>query len=621
VRARVVLAAALIVASVLAFASSASALIDYEWQHVEGKHDLYLHNTETGEKTLEQSYDGGEWDAEKHRLEGIRECLSRPGEACGKEIHEGDTGVTDENYTVDDSAQSVVEAGQAEGASMPQDVTGPLDELAENAGELDLASAGEAVAGGSSVLLGSTAFTIGVALVPGVALGVGLDQLFGYEDFSEETEAELVHVSTEHKCYLDDKKENSVFWEELTEGVHYKEITLPKGYYQNCVSSQATERKTNFQGTYECKDNKIDEGEAPVVGPRWHTKEAYEVDEESEYSGSCKEQILRIVRYEWAWIEPECNNVETLTDFFDGELPSKPGCAPVGLPKKGLLTKVQEETNEDHYKTGEPPIALLPHIQPTVPAVKPLEHGHPHRITEQEVEKTVELPAVHKYIPEKGKKTAKELKEAEEEQELEIPAPLPLETGADYKTELEDDGFMDITVNTLPESAEDPSTGPEGAAYSVPASGTWVVPETHITVEQNPDTAPVPAEAGRGIEGPSEPGIKLPSFPVLCRGFPFGVPCWLMQTIEGWSSSAVAPEWGIENLEIDGHHITGKFKLSQLEPIMEKVRPAMVIFATIGLVLLFYGFAKGGGPPSGSASDHPADNLLETGLDGGPENF
>jgi hypothetical protein len=77
-----------------------------------------------------------------------------------------------------------------------------------------------------------------------------------------------------------------------------------------------------------------------------------------------------------------------------------------------------------------------------------------------------------------------------------------------------------------------------------------------------------------------------------------------VKTIEGWSATPKAPEWGLEEFSIKGKKVSGsKFHLSQLEPIMEKVRPAILIFVTIGIVLLFYKFAKGGGPEGGSGTD------------------
>ena len=78
----------------------------------------------------------------------------------------------------------------------------------------------------------------------------------------------------------------------------------------------------------------------------------------------------------------------------------------------------------------------------------------------------------------------------------------------------------------------------------------------------------------------------------------------MASTIGSWSTTASAPNLGLEEIEIDHKKIpAGTFNLEKLEPEMEYIRPAMIIFATIGLVLLFFGFAKGGGPPSGSQGD------------------
>jgi hypothetical protein len=199
-----------------------------------------------------------------------------------------------------------------------------------------------------------------------------------------------------------------------------------------------------------------------------------------------------------------------------------------------------------------------------------------------------------------------------------IPATIPGETGTQYKTRVETLGWTSVTLNTLPETATNPRVGPEGVSYTVPSEGT---PEpskaTHIDVEQNPKDAPIPAETPNKIGPPTEPGFKLPKFGVLCKGFPFGVPCWLVKTIEGWSATPKAPEWGLEEFSIKGKKVSGsKFHLSQLEPIMEKVRPAILIFVTIGIVLLFYKFAKGGGPEGGSGTGDP--NPERYGEPGGP---
>jgi hypothetical protein len=179
------------------------------------------------------------------------------------------------------------------------------------------------------------------------------------------------------------------------------------------------------------------------------------------------------------------------------------------------------------------------------------------------------------------------------------------ETGTEYKERLEREGWTKVEVKTLPETNYDPEVGPDQAAYTDPAEGTQEDPArtTKVEVSQNPSDAPVPIEGPSKLGPPTEPGFNMPSFGVACKGFPFGVPCWLIHTVEGWSATPVAPEWGLSKFTVEGREVPAThFHLSVLEPIMEKVRVAQLIFITIGLVLLFYRFAKGGSPPSGAGT-------------------
>lgn len=189
---------------------------------------------------------------------------------------------------------------------------------------------------------------------------------------------------------------------------------------------------------------------------------------------------------------------------------------------------------------------------------------------------------------------------------LVIPAPNTGETATHYKERLETDGETNVTISTRAENDTNPHVGPDEVAGVSPAVGSATNPDgsTEIRVEANPSSASAPVEGSEGIGGPTLPGFNIPNFAILCHGFPFGVPCWLAETVESWSVTAVAPEWGIEDFTVEGHVIHGaKFQLSRLEPIMEKVRIAMLLFSTIGLVLLFYRFARGGSPPSGSGTN------------------
>ena len=185
-----------------------------------------------------------------------------------------------------------------------------------------------------------------------------------------------------------------------------------------------------------------------------------------------------------------------------------------------------------------------------------------------------------------------------------VPNYAPNELGTLYKTQVESVGFTDVEITTVPEIDIDTSVGPDDVVTVVPSVGTAADPSTKVDIAVNPADAPVPEGKKSVLSGPTEPGFKFPDFGVLCKGFPFGVPCWLAKTVESWSVTGKAPELGTEEIEIDHRKIPpGLFDLSHLEPEMEIIRPAMVIFATIGLVLLFYKFAKGGSAPSGSNSD------------------
>lgn len=188
-----------------------------------------------------------------------------------------------------------------------------------------------------------------------------------------------------------------------------------------------------------------------------------------------------------------------------------------------------------------------------------------------------------------------------------VPTVEPNELYTDYAKRVEESGFVTPEEHVLPELDISPEVGPNEVPKNgvTPSPGTRTPPSTKLKVNVNPANAPEPTEGGRTPIGPpAEPGFDLPNFGVLCEGFPFGVPCWLAATIEAWSTTKAAPKWGIESFTVEGHTIPGAtVDLAKLEPIMEVVRPAMVVFATIGLVLLFYRFAKGGSPPSGDGGD------------------
>jgi hypothetical protein len=195
----------------------------------------------------------------------------------------------------------------------------------------------------------------------------------------------------------------------------------------------------------------------------------------------------------------------------------------------------------------------------------------------------------------------------------EVPEITENEPWEQYKEAVEKEGLVPVE-HINPEVAIDPDVGPNDVTGADPAPRTKVDSGSAVDVNVNPEDAPEPGEAHKPIGPPVLPGFEFPHFGVLCKGFPFGVPCWLASTIESWSATPEAPEWCI-CFSFKEHKIEGKVSLSKLESIMEVVRPAMVIFATIGLVLLFYRFAKGGGPPSGGGIPDDSPEMVGENMD------
>jgi hypothetical protein len=189
----------------------------------------------------------------------------------------------------------------------------------------------------------------------------------------------------------------------------------------------------------------------------------------------------------------------------------------------------------------------------------------------------------------------------------ELPQPGPNEVGTDYKNRVESEGFTDVEIHTLPEVSIDPSVGPNEVSRVNPNPGQKYDPTTKVDVYVNPGNAPLPgSEPGVpsiSIGGITEPELKPPHLNLLCENFPFGVPCWLVEQLSSWAAVGKAPELCTESFTIKGKKINAAcVDLSPLESVMNKIRPFMVIFGTIGLVLLFYSFATGGNPGAGSRS-------------------
>jgi hypothetical protein len=458
------------------------------------------------------------------------------------------------------------------------------------------------------------ALIAGTALV-GVAIGTGIDELMGWPSLLESSTG----VSIEPGCNYEYEKKcewvdiwrtgevelgevNKCEYEAWTGGYHKVSIpryetelcefpSIPFDYFWKYIETYMGEHE--YEGT--CSTG-IDGGGAfgAAGGIFGTTFDTCGEKGAGEYPTSCPGGDTWVLCFqgfagpgEDVYAEPQPGYNYAYRELF---APLFETMFPAAFPDSGLK---EHEMGVERGTTH------------TIPAKEPVPEITPPGIA------TVPPPA-RQYEQEKAKKkTGEPIIEPEEEGEK-VPSPtLPLipeiqpnEKYETYKEALEKEGFTNIKVNLLPEGDIDTKTGPGDVTDVSPDAGTRAVPSTEVRVDVNPEDAPNPEPPHAPVGGPTLPGIDTPNFGVLCKGFPFGVPCWLIETIEGWSATGVAPELGTETFTIKGHVVTGsKFDLAKLEPIMSKIRPAIVIFVTIGLVLLFYKFAFGGSPPSGGSGE------------------
>ncbi len=470
-------------------------------------------------------------------------------------------------------------------------------------GTLPALGATAAAAGGAVAASLGGAAIIGV----GVAVGAGIDELLGIPAFTLlGTDQQNTNFSEVH---------NGI-WR-----VHYEEEVV-LGEIASCIQPE-------IGGGSGTKDLDPGESECEFPGVKWKGQWSYEI-KGKEYEGECStrssesgaESVGRVSGSWWAysptvycehdlipsrcphgkiWFQCEAveeGEVNATVRFSAGLIATFNYLA---FPQSGL----KGDENTAHAPTA-PPVPALPAVSPITPPrpseVPPparhytIKHAEKKQTKKEEEEKLDPVPLIPP------------LEEGEpipEPKWPEMPAIKPGEVWTAYKSAVETAGFPAPREHVLPETAIDPNVGPEGVVSATPAPGTRADPKTVPDVNVNPGDAPVPTEPPGHVGGPTLPGIKYPNFEVLCHGFPFGVPCWLVSTIVGMSTTAKAPNWTIvPKIEVEGYKTPeGKFNFAKLEPIMEIVRPAMIAFTTIGIVLLFYSFAKGGGPPSGGNAD------------------
>lgn len=177
--------------------------------------------------------------------------------------------------------------------------------------------------------------------------------------------------------------------------------------------------------------------------------------------------------------------------------------------------------------------------------------------------------------------------------EVEIPRPREGEVYADYASRLQEAGLSAVRADV---ASPEPGVEPNVVLSTSPAGGTRVATGTEVTVRTQPATAP-----GAGGGDPGLHAIDLGPLRVAqaCAQFPFGVPCWLLDTVQEWVvEGSDPPSWTIpfpytaEGFTLD---------LELLEGIAPMIRGLLLVLATVGLATRFYSWATG--RPGGGDDD------------------
>ncbi len=171
-----------------------------------------------------------------------------------------------------------------------------------------------------------------------------------------------------------------------------------------------------------------------------------------------------------------------------------------------------------------------------------------------------------------------------------VPYPGAHEQLSDYQARVEAQDLTPVPQE-LSDTALSPDHGPNEVVTVSPAPGSSVEPGTEVQVRHNPASAPSPSSW-------SAPSVRAPDLTPLttigspCDVFPFGVFCWLHETLGGWGTNGSCPSLTIPftrgDLVFDG---------CLINPAVDVIRPVLAIVSLIMLVYMFSaaGLGFGGG--------------------------
>lgn len=575
-----------------------------QWR-VNGDGNLELFHPEGGgfeKDTTIKTWSPEDWEQTHGEVEVEAECLGRT-DNCVKDIEEGDTRLPRGTppSEIERGAEVITREREEAPIGPEPEVVEGMDTIGEWGGTISadaLVSAGSTLLGG--LLLGPEAFKIGVDI------GNKIDQLFGFSQWKwagEEAE--------DNSRKKEDEEDNYEGWfKASTENAPSFKVVSGIYLTGGCNGQE-------FCSPEELA-NRAAAGHIPggIIYP--YNPPSFPPGPCGTYPGNygaCAGiggggMIMLICQSDFK--ASSCEPPPTAKEETEE---AKPGGIPVPETAEQERENGEHETGPYGSRKKLPPVIVSPGADTNAPKL-PVKGAkrEPVLPKTRTAEALQENPVREVIIPSPAAEKEEVEKNHDAEKKL-IPESYPGETAKQYQKRLEGLGFTNVTVSEVGELNENPNVGPSGVADVSPTPGTQAETDTSIKISENPANAPEPGgkeehggESHTGVGPPTLPGFHFPDFGVLCKGFPFGVPCWLAETISSWSATSKAPVLGIEEWEVGigsgpKKTINATFDFSKLEPIMEKVRPAMIAFATIGLVLLFFSFAKGGGPPSGSGTE------------------
>jgi hypothetical protein len=161
-----------------------------------------------------------------------------------------------------------------------------------------------------------------------------------------------------------------------------------------------------------------------------------------------------------------------------------------------------------------------------------------------------------------------------------VPAPLPGETSQQYADRLEELGLEPDTI-VLPDTSLDPQKGPNEIVGTNPQPGQRVQQGTPITIRLNPPTAPPVGPVPGSCDPHNIRGFNLDPLAVPVGDvFPFGIFGWMADAMSSWGASPVAPSWSIPL----GPNLDLPLDLAVMQPVIDYLRPVLLIVSAFGLV-------------------------------------